>query len=100
MTWNRSVNYALAVGHLSDRLIGRGPLLTPQPADDRPMSRAEVLEMQRILLSLGFEVGEPDGVVGSRTREALRGFQKSAGLPPDGYPTPEILGKLRQARGG
>ena len=100
MTWNRSVNYALAVGHLSDRLIGQGPLLTPKPANDRPMSRAEVLEMQRILLSLGFEVGEPDGVVGSRTREALRGFQKSAGLPPDGYPTPDLLSKLRQARGG
>lgn len=100
MIWNRSINYALAVGHLSDRLIGQGPLLTPKPADDRPMRRTEIQEIQQILAGLGFDVGRPDGLAGARTRKALRAFQKTAGLPADGYPTPALLARLRGARGG
>ena len=100
MIWNRPINYALAVGHLSDRLIGQGPLLTPKPADDRPMRRTEIQEMQQILAGLGFDVGRPDGLAGARTRKALRAFQKAAGLPADGYPTPALLARLRGARGG
>jgi membrane-bound lytic murein transglycosylase B len=96
MTWNRSLLYAIAIGHLSDRLAGKGPLRAVKPAQEAPLSRAQVEEMQALLAGLGFDPGEPDGVVGSKTRAALRAFQRQAKLAPDGYPTPELLSGLRQ----
>ena len=98
LQWNRSLFYAVAVGHLSDRIDGRGALVAGPVPGDRPMSRAEITEMQRLLLALGYKVGEPDGVIGSKTRAALRGFQQSARLPADGYPTPALLESLRRAQ--
>ncbi|GAA0569536.1 lytic murein transglycosylase [Caenispirillum bisanense] len=103
MTWNRSVLYAVAVGHLADRIAGMPPLATPRPTDDRPLSRDEVMRLQALLNSAGFDAGQPDGLVGSGTRGALRAFQRAAGLPPDGYPTPQVLAALEGwggARGG
>lgn len=96
--WNRSLFYAVAVGHLADRISGKGPLLTPPRPDDRPLSRQEVAEMQRLLASHGLQVGEPDGVVGAQTRSALRAFQQQHDLPPDGYPTAWLLERLRRSR--
>lgn len=95
LDWNRSLLYAIAVGHLADRIAGRGALLAVRPAQETPLSRAQVEEMQGLLARLGFDAGEPDGVVGSRTRAALRSFQRQAKVPPDGYPTPELLTNLR-----
>jgi membrane-bound lytic murein transglycosylase B len=95
LRWNNSVLYALAVGHLSDRLGGAGPLLSPRPAAEVPLSRYDVVEMQSMLTNLGFEPGEPDGIVGEKTRRAIRMFQKSVELPADGYPDPGLLEHLR-----
>lgn len=101
LNWNRSLLYAVAVGHLADRIVGRGALHAARPASETPLSRAEVEEMQELLSRLGFDAGEPDGVIGSQTRAALRAFQRQAKVPPDGYPTPELLASLRQnAKGG
>jgi len=96
MAWNRSINYALSVALLADRLRGQeGPRLG-RGADNRRLSREQVMEMQRLLAARGFESGDPDGVPGSRTREAVRAFQKSAGLPVDGYASATLLEQLRQ----
>jgi membrane-bound lytic murein transglycosylase B len=95
LRWNNSVLYALAVGHLSDRLAGGGPLLSPRPTAEVPLTRYDVVEMQSMLTNLGFEAGEPDGVVGEKTRRAIRMFQKSVELPADGYPDPGLLEQLR-----
>ena len=100
LNWNRSITYAIAVGHLADRLAGQGPLQTERPAGERPLSRQEVEELQERLLAKGFDPGVPDGVVGGRTRAALRAFQRHAGLPPDGFPSIEVLQKLRASSGG
>jgi membrane-bound lytic murein transglycosylase B len=97
MGWNRSLKYALAVGHLSDRLLGLPPLQGGLDADNRPMSREQVLELQQLLAARGFDVGEPDGVAGPRTRQAIRAWQKTAGLPVDGYASPGGLEQLRAA---
>ena len=96
LDWNRSLLYAIAVGHLADRIGGHGRLLAAQPAKEEPLSRAQVEEMQSLLGRLGFDAGEPDGVVGSQTRDALRAFQRKAKVPPDGYPTPELLASIRR----
>ncbi len=100
LNWNRSLLYAIAVGHLADRIAGRGPLRAARPVKEEPLSRAQVEEMQGLLAQLGFDAGEPDGVIGSQTRAALRSFQRAAKFPPDGYPTPDLLTSIRRRAGG
>ena len=60
-----------------------------------PLTRYDVVEMQSMLTSLGFEPGEPDGIIGEKTRRAIRMFQKSVELPADGYPDAGLLEQLR-----
>jgi membrane-bound lytic murein transglycosylase B len=100
LAWNRSLSYAVAVGHLADRYAGKGPLVAVKPADDEPMPRDQVLDMQNRLVSLGYDVGNADGVVGAKTRVAAKAFQKRTGLPADGYPSQDLLRAVRQATGG
>jgi membrane-bound lytic murein transglycosylase B len=95
MVWNRSVAYAVAVGHLADRIVGAPGLVAQKPADDAPMTREQILDMQSRFVSLGYDVGAADGVVGAKTRIAARAFQKRYGVPADGYPTPDLLAQLR-----
>ena len=95
MRYNPAEAYALAIGHLADRLRG-GPEFTQNwPRDQRVLSRAERLELQELLARNGFDVGEPDGRLGSRTRAAIRDFQLRVGRAPDGYASAEILDQLR-----
>lgn len=97
--WNRSILYAVAVGHLADRFVGGEPLRAKRPVGDERLSRDDVLAMQEALVRLGFDAGTPDGIVGAQTREALKGYQRTQNLPPDGYPTPSLVRQLRQAAG-
>ena len=92
--WNNSNNYALAVGNLADRIVGRSGLSKSQPADDKAMSKADMKAIQERLNWLGFDAGTPDGIAGSKTRSALRAFQVAKGLPADGHPSARILKKL------
>lgn len=99
LIWNRSLLYALSVGQLSDQLIRLGGLRAKRPPNERPLRRQEVLELQTLLVSRGFDPGELDGVMGSQTRAAIRAYQVHAKLPADGYPTPALLAGLRQKSG-
>ncbi len=84
LKWNRSAFYAIAVGHLADRLIGAPGLSVPaDPA--QPLRREDVVVLQEGLIAQKFLEGNADGVMGSGTRQAVRRFQKARGLPPDGY---------------
>jgi lytic murein transglycosylase len=96
--YNNSTSYALAVGLFADRLAGAGQLVTPWPVE-APMSRADRLGAQQALNTLGFQVGEPDGVVGVQTRAALRAWQKARGLAADGYLTLALSRRLQQEAG-
>jgi membrane-bound lytic murein transglycosylase B len=95
MRWNRSINYAISVGHLADRIAGLPQIVTGRDAWHEPLTRDEVEEMQRLLNRLGFDAGLADGLPGSRTHAAIRSFQKEHSLPPDGYPAPALLKRLR-----
>ncbi len=97
LVWNRSHLYALAIGHLADRLIGIGPLKQQPSTADVPLSRTNIKALQAALNNLGINAGMPDGVLGPKTRAAVRTYQKTAGLPPDGYATMELVERLRQA---
>lgn len=96
MTWNRSILYAVAVGHLADRIAGVEPFRAVPPANDVALSRTELMEIQDRLGRLGFDIGDPDGVVGPKTRRAIMTFQQEARLPADGYPTETLLDTVRR----
>lgn len=94
MGWNRSEFYALSVGLLADRINGAGELHNPPPADAPRLTREQVEKLQAQLNALGFEAGEPDGILGSGTRAAIRRFQQARGMVADGYPDRKVLQAL------
>jgi hypothetical protein len=96
LRYNNSTNYALAVGLLSQRLDNGPGVQAAWPRDLPALTRSQVQAMQTALTQSGFDAGQADGVMGPATRDALRRFQRSIGVPPDGYPTPELLEKLQQ----
>ncbi|THD77220.1 MAG: lytic murein transglycosylase [Phenylobacterium sp.] len=91
--YNNSLAYALAVGLLADRYSGMGPLVKPWP-QETPLSLADRMTAQRALAALGYDVGAPDGVVGLKTRAALRTWQQARGLTADGYLSLAMVQKL------
>ncbi len=91
LRWNRSNFYAIAVGHLADRIGGAGPLQQPPPVDAPRLSKQQVQSMQTALNSLDFDAGEADGVLGSGTRAAIRRYQQAEDLVPDGFPDTAVL---------
>jgi membrane-bound lytic murein transglycosylase B len=95
MKYNPSEAYALAIGHLADRMRGGEPFVQPWPRYERVLSREERLELQQLLARRGFDVGDPDGQLGGRTRAALRQYQASIGRVPDGFASAAILDRLR-----
>lgn len=96
MKYNNSTSYALAVATLSDRLAGGGPIAGSWPRDEQPLSRSEVLELQSLLAARGFAIGgNPDGLIGPATRGAIRAWQASKGLVPDGFATTSLLQAVR-----
>jgi lytic murein transglycosylase len=96
MRYNPAEAYALAIGHLADRLRGGEAFVQSWPRDERVLTRDERYELQQLLARRGFDVGEPDGQLGGRTRAALRQFQASIGVAPDGFASAAILERLRQ----
>ncbi len=95
MKYNPAEAYALAIGHFADRLRGGQPFVQPWPRQERELSRTERLELQQLLVQRGFYKGTPDGQFGGQTREALRSFQASIGVPADGFASSDVLERLR-----
>ena len=96
-SYNPSMNYALAICHLGDRILGAPPFIQPFPGSERALTLAEVQEMQVRLTKAGFDTGGTDGRVGNDTMKAIRDYQAKAGLlPADGYGGLKVLARLRQ----
>jgi peptidoglycan lytic transglycosylase B len=94
--YNQATSYALGVGHLSDRLKGYGPFVRPWPTDENHLALDQRIELQKLLMAKGLLVGDADGVIGPATLEAVKTFQRSKGLPVDGFPSRTILELLRK----
>ena len=97
MNWNRSTLYALAVGILARQIAGGPGVMQAPPEEDQPISRDTVIDMQNRLARLGFYTEDVDGLLGPKTRSAVRLFQKQIGMPADGHPTPQMIARLQQA---
>jgi membrane-bound lytic murein transglycosylase B len=96
MDYNISHSYALAVGHLADRIRGQGPFQAAWPDVDFDLSFEQRVELQKRLNALGFQTGGSDGRFGARTYEAVIAYQKQAGLPLDGKPSVKLLQHIRK----
>ena len=95
MKYNPAEAYALAIGHLADRLRGGDPFVQAWPRHEPVLTLAERREMQELLNRKGFNTGEPNGRLGAKARAAVRDFQSSVGLVPDGFASATILARLR-----
>jgi lytic murein transglycosylase len=96
-SYNPSMNYALAICHLGDRILGAPPFLQPFPGSERALTLAEVQEVQVRLTKAGFDTGGTDGRVGNDTMKAVKDYQLKMGLlPADGYGGLKVLARLRQ----
>jgi peptidoglycan lytic transglycosylase B len=92
--YNNSDVYAVAVGHLADRLRGRGPIHTAWPPDDRQLIRDERIALQKKLSELGYKVHDFEGHIDFDLRDAIRKVQLKFGMIPDGHPTAALLDRL------
>ena len=96
LRYNPAEAYALAVGHLADRIAGGEPIMAAWPESDRPLARAEREELQKRLRQHGLDTGVADGIIGSQSRAAIRAFQRTRGMPEDGYPSLQLLEEVRR----
>jgi lytic murein transglycosylase len=94
LRYNNAENYALGVGHLSDRIAGGPPIQASFPPDASGLTIEDRKNLQRRLTAAGYDTGGADGVIGSRTTEAIAAYQRSAGLPVTGKPSRELLRQL------
>lgn len=94
--WNQSSNYSLAAAYFATRLAGEPRMERGSPPPI--LDAAEMREVQERLNALGYDAGEPDGRLGELTRAGVKQAQLALGLPADGYPTKELLARLRGAR--
>jgi membrane-bound lytic murein transglycosylase B len=95
LRYNNSTSYALAVGLLAQKLAGGPAMQTPWPRDLQALTRSQLLALQTALNVRGFDSGTPDGNIGPATRGGVRQYQRSLGLPADGYPTLDLLERLQ-----
>ncbi|MEG9861204.1 MAG: lytic murein transglycosylase [Parvularculales bacterium] len=95
LRYNNSTSYALAVGHLADRLRGRDIIRGRWPDNASPLKREERKTLQRLLSAQGYDIGAIDGIIGTKTRAAIRHWQKAHGEPADGFPTVLTLNKIK-----
>ena len=94
-SYNAAESYGLAIAHLSDRLRGGGPFVTPWPTDDPGLSRAERREVQTLLIARGHDIGEVDGMLGDKSRVAIRAEQTRMGQEATGRAGQKLLKALR-----
>ena len=92
--YTNSDAYAIAVGHLADRMNGGGPIKAAWPGDDRPLPREARVALQKRLAALGYKVNEFEGHVDFDLRDNIRTEQKKLGMVPDGNPTLVFLEKI------
>ncbi len=94
-SYNAAESYGLAIAHLSDRLRGGGTFATPWPTDDPGLSRAERRELQGLLLMRGHDIGAIDGMLGDKSRAAIRAEQTRLGFEATGRAGQKLLKALR-----
>jgi peptidoglycan hydrolase-like protein with peptidoglycan-binding domain len=94
--YNAAESYGLAIAHLSDRLRGGAPFATPWPTDDPGLSRAQRRELQTLLSLRGHDIGTVDGMLGDKSRTAIKAEQSRLGHEVNGRGGQKLLKALQQ----
>ncbi|WOI56858.1 lytic murein transglycosylase [Palleronia sp. LCG004] len=92
--YNNSTNYAIGVGHLSDRIAGGPPIRASFPPDRYGFTKDMREDLQRRLTRAGYDTQGTDGVLGPNSRTAIAAYQGARGLPPTGDPSVALLNSL------
>ena len=94
--WNNSLIYSLSAAYYASRLNG-APVMHVGLGDKIPgLTFDESRELQQLLAKRGFDVGRIDGILGVKSRQAVRQMQIKLKLPADSWPTTELLNQLRR----
>ena len=93
LRWNQSLAYSTTAAYLATRLAGEPKVNAGKP--DPGLPPQQMRELQQHLAARGYDVGSIDGVLGAKTRDAVRTEQQRLGLPADAWPTPELLQQLQ-----
>ena len=96
LKWNNSLMYSLTAAYYATRLDGAASMR--RGSDIPKISFEETRELQQILARRGYDIGRTDGVLGLKSRSAVREMQIKFGLPADSWPTAELLNRLRATR--
>lgn len=94
-SYNAAESYGLAIAILSDRLRGGPGVQAAWPTNDPPLTRLERRELQQLLTARGYDVGEPDGKIGQKTRDAIKAIESQIGMAPTGRPGGRVLQALK-----
>ncbi len=97
LEWNQSLNYATTAAYLATRIDGAPPISRGR-GNIPVLNGDQNKELQRLLARRGYDVGKIDGLVGAKTRAAVKEMQIKFGMPADSYPTPQLLAALRSGR--
>ncbi len=100
LKWNNSVLYAIAVGHLADRIAFRPAFSKKYFQRGASFTLENAQEIQELLSKMGLYSSDVDGVLGRKSREAIRNFQALYGLPADGYANASLLHFMRLVLNG
>ena len=95
-SYNAAESYSLAIAILAQRLAGGPGIITPWPTDDPGLSRAQRRQLQGLLAKHGYDVGEPDGAIGTKTKQAIADFEQKNGMPVNGRASQKVLEALRR----
>ena len=95
--WNNSLTYATTAAYLATRIDG-APLMSRGDGHIPDLNDSQTKELQRLLVRRGYDVGKVDGIVGEKTRAAVKDMQLKLSMPADSYPTPELLSALRRGQ--
>ncbi len=93
--YNAADAYVIGVGHLSDLLRGGDRIQASWPRGYAPLSFRQKRELQRRLTRAGFDTEGTDGIIGPNTIAAIRAYQASIGVTPDGFASVDVLNRLR-----
>lgn len=96
MKWNKSENYALAIGMLSDYVVSDKPWKAVSKTPAVRLKTEDIAKIQSFINKLGWFSLEEDGQLGTKTREAIQKVQSKAKMPADGYPDYQLLNKINK----
>lgn len=90
--WNKSFVYVTTAAYFATRIQGASAYAAGKP--DPAISTDQMVNLQKTLAAMGYDVGKIDGIIGAATRRAVQAEQKRLGLPADGWPTAELVAAL------